>query len=84
MIAASFPLGSEKPCKFGSRPELVTSSTPLHARSRLRFPLPPPLPSLPQFACDYTLVADLLKRVSDSFREHRCLNGQRTVSVFGA
>ncbi|KAL4443837.1 hypothetical protein ABPG75_011574 [Micractinium tetrahymenae] len=31
------------------------------------------------FACDYSLVADLLKRVSDSFREHRCLNGQRTV-----
>jgi hypothetical protein len=31
------------------------------------------------FACDYSLVADLLKRVSDSFREHRCLNGTRTV-----
>ena len=33
------------------------------------------------FACDYTLVADLLKRVADSFREHRCLNGRRTVST---
>jgi hypothetical protein len=32
------------------------------------------------FACDYTLVADLLKRVADSFREHRCLNSSRTVS----
>ena len=31
------------------------------------------------FACDYTLVADLLRRVADSFREHRCLNGSRTV-----
>jgi len=31
------------------------------------------------FACDYTLVADLLKRVSDSFREHRCLSASRTV-----
>lgn len=31
------------------------------------------------FACDYTLVADLLKRVSESFREHRCLNSNRTV-----
>ena len=25
------------------------------------------------FACDYTLVADLLARVSDGFREHGCL-----------
>lgn len=34
------------------------------------------------FACDYTLVADILKRVSPSFRDHRCLsNGQRVVSV---
>ena len=34
------------------------------------------------FACDYTLVADILKRVSPSFREHRCLsNGARVVSV---
>lgn len=33
------------------------------------------------FACDYTLVADILKRVSPSFREHRCLsNGKRVVS----
>lgn len=31
------------------------------------------------FACDYTLVADLLKRVSDSFREHSCLSSSRTV-----
>jgi len=27
------------------------------------------------FACDYTLVADLLKRVGEAFREHQCLNG---------
>ncbi|KAL4542680.1 hypothetical protein Ndes2526B_g04631 [Nannochloris sp. 'desiccata'] len=27
------------------------------------------------FACDYSLVADLLKRVGESFREHKCLNG---------
>lgn len=33
------------------------------------------------FACDYSLVADLLKRVSESFRDHRCLNSSRTVSV---
>lgn len=33
------------------------------------------------FACDYTLVADILKRVSPSFREHRCLSGgERVVS----
>lgn len=25
------------------------------------------------FACDYSLVADLLARVSDGFREHGCL-----------
>ncbi len=25
------------------------------------------------FACDYTLVADLLARVGDGFREHGCL-----------
>lgn len=31
------------------------------------------------FACDYSLVADLLKRVSDAFREHACLNGNRAV-----
>jgi hypothetical protein len=31
------------------------------------------------FACDYSLVADLLKRVSDAFREHACLNGDRAV-----
>lgn len=31
------------------------------------------------FACDYSLVADLLKRVSESFRDHRCLNSSRTV-----
>ena len=34
------------------------------------------------FACDYTLVADLLARVSDSFRYHSCLHAQdRRVSV---
>lgn len=27
------------------------------------------------FACDYALVADILKRVSPSFRDHRCLAG---------
>lgn len=26
------------------------------------------------FACDYTLVADLLARVSNSFRNHQCLH----------
>jgi hypothetical protein len=31
------------------------------------------------FACDYSLVADLLRRVSGSFREHACLNGNRQV-----
>lgn len=39
------------------------------------------------FACDYSLVADLLKRVSDAFREHACLSGDRAVSAdacFGA
>ena len=35
------------------------------------------------FACDYTLVADLLKRVSDAFREHACLNSDRTVGGAG-
>jgi hypothetical protein len=35
------------------------------------------------FACDYTLVADILKRVSPSFRDHRCLsNGQRVVLYY--
>eukprot|EP00887_Chlorella_sp_A99_P003999 scaffold11.g3999.t1 len=29
------------------------------------------------FACDYSLVADLLKRVGESFRDHRCLNSER-------
>ncbi len=33
------------------------------------------------FACDYSLVADLLKRVSDAFREHACLNGDRAVRL---
>ena len=28
------------------------------------------------FACDYTLVSDLLARVSDSFRQHRCLHSE--------
>ena len=27
------------------------------------------------FACDYTLVADLLRRVGEGFREHDCLTG---------
>lgn len=31
------------------------------------------------FACDYTLVADILKRVSPSFRDHRCLSGGNRV-----
>lgn len=31
------------------------------------------------FACDYSLVADLLRRVGESFREHKCLNGDRRV-----
>jgi Lipase (class 3) len=31
------------------------------------------------FACDYSLVADLLRRVGESFREHKCLNGNRRV-----
>lgn len=31
------------------------------------------------FACDYSLVADLLKRVGGSFRDHKCLNGKRRV-----
>lgn len=28
------------------------------------------------FACDYTLVADLLARVSSSFRNHTCLHSE--------
>lgn len=28
------------------------------------------------FACDYTLVADLLRRVGEGFREHDCLMGE--------
>lgn len=31
------------------------------------------------FACDYTLVADFLKSVHGSFREHHCLSGNRRV-----
>ena len=31
------------------------------------------------FACDYSLVADLLRRVGESFREHHCLSGSRRV-----
>lgn len=31
------------------------------------------------FACDYSLVADLLRRVGESFREHKCLSGDRRV-----
>lgn len=34
------------------------------------------------FACDYRLVADLLRRVNESFREHACLSGTgRVVSA---
>lgn len=34
------------------------------------------------FACDYTLVADLLRRVGEGFREHDCLMGEgRSVAV---
>ena len=34
------------------------------------------------FACDYTLVADLLRRVGEGFREHDCLmGGGRSVLV---
>jgi hypothetical protein len=29
------------------------------------------------FACDYALVSDLLRRVGEGFREHRCLNSAR-------
>ena len=35
------------------------------------------------FACDYTLVADLLRRVSGSFRDHACLRGERQVRAGG-
>lgn len=31
------------------------------------------------FACDYSLVADLLRRVGGSFRDHACLVGQHQV-----
>lgn len=31
------------------------------------------------FACDYSLVADILKRVGDSFRDHMCLSGTRKI-----
>lgn len=31
------------------------------------------------FACDYSLVADILRRVGESFREHKCLSGDRRV-----
>lgn len=34
------------------------------------------------FACDYTLVADLLRRVSDGFREHNCLKGDGRVVMY--
>lgn len=34
------------------------------------------------FACDYTLVADLLRRVGEGFRDHDCLMGEgRSVAV---
>lgn len=31
------------------------------------------------FACDYSIVADFLKHVHESFREHHCLHGKRSV-----
>ena len=31
------------------------------------------------FACDYRLVADLLRRVNEAFREHACLSGSGRV-----
>jgi hypothetical protein len=31
------------------------------------------------FACDYSSVADILKRVGDSFRDHMCLSGARKI-----
>ena len=34
------------------------------------------------FACDYTLVADLLRRVSNGFREHTCLQGDGRVVMY--
>lgn len=34
------------------------------------------------FACDYTLVADLLKRVGDSFKGHGCLQGSGKVVLY--
>ena len=34
------------------------------------------------FACDYSLVADLLKRVGESFRDHQCLNGNSRRVMF--
>ena len=36
------------------------------------------------FACDYTLVADLLKRVGSSFREHSCLSPGSRVALYSA
>ena len=37
------------------------------------------------FACDYRLVADLLRRVNEAFREHACLSGpQRVVRLSAA
>ncbi|KAL3137117.1 hypothetical protein ABBQ32_006694 [Trebouxia sp. C0010 RCD-2024] len=34
------------------------------------------------FACDYTLVADLLRRVGEGFREHDCLMGEGRVVMY--
>ena len=31
------------------------------------------------FACDYSILADFLKRIHVSFREHTCLDGKRSV-----
>ena len=36
------------------------------------------------FACDYTLVADLLRRVGSSFREHSCLSAGARVALYSA
>lgn len=34
------------------------------------------------FACDYSSVADILKRVGDSFRDHRCLAGPARQAMY--
>ncbi len=34
------------------------------------------------FACDYSSVADILRRVGDSFRDHRCLRGPQRQAMY--